>query len=335
MATVDEPLQLVIAFVAHHLSLGCHHIWLFLDRENPEVEAALADHPKLSVTRTDASYWDAIGEHPAVHVRRQLFNAQRAYREASGGPNGVDWLVHCDGDEFLIMEDVDRSLAELAALPGSLPSLRILNSERAWAAGAPRAHVFDGLERRPFRRRRGAMVDVFGEQSLFLRQGVLGYTAGKSFVRTGRPLFLGIHRPKRRAQDGWADHESRVMEWDSIFTRLIHFDGLTPFHWITKLRRKATDQPSPSVLQARVGEERMMQIETLCAAATSELDARRLHDDLRVLQPELITQLHALGQVGPIPIDIPSAIRESFPDLHLDLSEAGYDTWVRQKLIPQ
>ena len=57
VATVDEPAPLIIAFVAHTLSLGPKALHLFLDRPNPEAEAALRGLPNLHLVVCDAGHW--------------------------------------------------------------------------------------------------------------------------------------------------------------------------------------------------------------------------------------------------------------------------------------
>ncbi|SMY06077.1 glycosyltransferase family 2 protein [Flavimaricola marinus] len=256
VATVDEPLPLLAAFVAHHRALGAAQIYLYLDRDAPDVEALFAQDSAVILTRTDAAYWSAKGEYPQVHVRRQLFNAMDAYDQAR-----VDWLLHCDGDEFLHLSDALE--AELAALPDSVVSLTIQNSERVWLAGQDRPSIFAGAERHPVRRATGGLPDVFGASFKYLNQGLLGYPNGKPFARTWHHLYLGIHATKHRGSDGWADHEQKVKSWESTSTRLVYFDGLTPLHWKVKLLRKVRDAHSEAVLKTRLNERRFAQIEAI------------------------------------------------------------------------
>jgi len=331
VATLDEPLSLVAAFVAHHLSLGCAHIWLFLDAPLPEAEALLAQEPRVTVTQTDDAYWQERGGRPPVHVRRQLVNAQNAYAEATSGAHRVDWIIHCDGDEFLHF-DRGAFLAEIGAAPRSVLGMRILNSERVWIEGEPRDTIFAGHSRVPFRRRRGGLIDIYGEQTMFLRQGVLGFANGKCLARTGRGLFLGIHQPKLMGSDGWADHKSTVLTWDCHSAGLVHFDGLTPLHWIVKLLRKAKDQTNPEILRDRVGDARMAQVEFIQNADGDPELTRALHDSLRILPEDLVSNLRDLCQLAPMPVDIAGAVTEAFPNADIDLSEAAFDDWVAARM---
>jgi hypothetical protein len=321
VATVDEPLCLLAAFVAHHKALGAARIFLYLDKPAPEVAAFFAGDPAVVLTRTDSAYWQGKGEAPQVHVRRQLFNAMDAYDRAD-----VDWLLHCDGDEFLYLTDV--LAAELGALPRSVVSLTIPNTERVWLAGQDRPTIFAGAERHPVRRATGGLSEVYGAAHRYLNQGLVGYPNGKSFARTGQKLFLGIHSTKHRSEDGWAEHDSKVKAWESTTARLIHFDGLTPLHWKVKLLRKVQDARSDAILKTRLGERRFAQIEALRGSAGQPAAVRALHDSLRMLDDAMAERLVALGLLTAMPVDPWRAAVAAYPGAALDWSEAAFDDWV-------
>ena len=324
VATVDEPLVLLAAFVAHHLSLGADRIYLYLDRANPETEAFFQAEPCVDIIVCDAAYWAGFGNRPKVHVRRQLINARDAYDRAD-----VDWLLHCDGDEFLLFKHDLRT--ELAALPGTALSMRVINTERVWLQGHPRTSIFSGARRHPFRRQKGGGWDIYGASDLFLRQGILGYGAGKCFARTGKNLFPGIHSTKRRGADNWVDHASSVHGWESSAGQLVHFDGLTPLHWQVKLLRKSHAMFNKDRLSERVGEARMAQIEFVLEHRGDPAMVAELHDTLRVLDPELSERLRALSLLEDMGFDVAATTAHRFPDAGLDLSEEAFDGWLAQE----
>lgn len=324
-ATVDEPLPLLAAFVAHHLGLGAAQILLYLDADAPDVEAFFAAEPAITLVRTDAAYWAGKGETPPVHVRRQLFNGIDAYARAN-----VDWLFHCDGDEFLHFSG--DFPAELAALPPAVQSLRVLNSERVWLAGVPRTDIFAGMARHPLREGLERSVALFGDVDRFLRQGVLGYPNGKTFARTGQGLFMGIHDTKRMGQDGWADHASTVETRRSLTAGLVHFDGLTPLHWQVKLLRKVRDARSAEMLRKRVGAPRFAQIEAVQAQSGDPQAVASLHDTLRVLPEGLADRMAEEGLLEPLPVDPAAAVVARYPQAEIDLGEAAFDRWLAARL---
>ena len=75
VATVDEPLAVVQTFVAWHLSLGAAHVYLYCDRPNDPVQAAVAHLPRVSVVICDDAHWLRIGKsRPRRHQVRQVAN---------------------------------------------------------------------------------------------------------------------------------------------------------------------------------------------------------------------------------------------------------------------
>ena len=61
VATIKAPAAQVLAFAAHHLDLGAHRLFLYLDDENQAAFDALAAHPKCRPVLTDAAYWAKLG----------------------------------------------------------------------------------------------------------------------------------------------------------------------------------------------------------------------------------------------------------------------------------
>ena len=335
VATLDEPAALVAGFVAHHLTLGASEIHLYLDRPDPHLAALLSDLDKVHVTQCTDGYWakngrlfwtktPKAGQRPKVHVQRQAVNAQHAYARAQ-----VDWLMHCDGDEFLAAAPGAIG-QELGSYPPTIEAARILNSERAWLEGQSRSTIFDGVARRPFRRGGGGLFHIYGAAQPYLNQGVLGYTNAKCFTRTGRDLFLGIHRPKPRDDDG-PTPDAKVATWDSRTIELVHFDGLTPRHWMVKLLRKAQEQGADGALSKRLGAPRMAQLNAIREAAGSADALWDLHDLLRVLPKDVEVALRDLNQVQDVPMDVVGAAGRILPDAALDFSERAFDVWLAEK----
>ncbi len=188
VATIKAPLRDILGFAAHHLDLGAHRLYLYLDAPDPTTEAALRAHPKIRVQSCDAAYWQAadIGR-PKKHQPRQTYNASRAYGRASD----VDWLTHIDVDEFLWPQQDIASL--LAALPADAQALRVrpmellAGSETAYKSWIPPGPNRDRIT--------GRLYPTFGA---FLKGGFLSHVAGKLFVRTGLdtpqlPVTYRIH----------------------------------------------------------------------------------------------------------------------------------------------
>lgn len=99
VATVKAPEDKVLAFAAHHLSLGADHLWLYFDDPDQPIPDPLAHHPRVTVSLCDAAHWTRVGKaRPPQHQNRQTQNARFTYREKVSS----DWIVHIDVDEFIL-----------------------------------------------------------------------------------------------------------------------------------------------------------------------------------------------------------------------------------------
>ncbi len=96
VTTVKAPPEKVLAFVAHHLSLGCARIWLYFDDPEDPAFDAIADLPHVTAVRCDAEHWEKLRTRPERHQNRQVKNAQATWKACR-----LPWLGHIDVDEFL------------------------------------------------------------------------------------------------------------------------------------------------------------------------------------------------------------------------------------------
>jgi hypothetical protein len=290
-----EPVVLVLTHLAWHLAAGAAEVHLFLDDPADPVAGPAAALPGVTVTRCDAGFWarHPSGRRPGLITARQAFCATLAYGRA-----GVEWLVHLDADEFL-----SAPLAPaLARHVGHRGAVVIPVRERVYARPDPEA-LFEGLFRIPQPpARRGH--PLLAPLAPFAPAGVLGHALGKSATRTGLEVALHCHFPKPR--DGAAEVPKVAAEG----VVLLHFDGLTPAHWLAKQRaRIGANGP------AFLGPHRQAQIAAL-AACQGPAEERALHDRLRVLADP--APWVAAGLVEACPFDPAPACRAvlgSVPDL--------------------
>lgn len=230
VATVDEPTALVLAYAGWHRAIGAAEVHLYLDSPDPETEAALkALNDRVGgvfATVCDADYWAASpkGKRGGWTTRRQMVNADHAYARAQ-----VDWLLNSDADEFV--RDGAVLAAKLTELPPDVPALRLPTLERVHLEGEPGAHIFEGA----FRRRNGQFGKLgprlYGRWAKFLAFGLTGHPVGKSLVRTGLDIRNSIHFPLTQA--GKQLRPEQVLKG-----QLLHFDGLTPLHFLLKLANR-------------------------------------------------------------------------------------------------
>lgn len=97
VATVKAAEEKVLAFAAHHLSLGAARIFLYFDDPEDPAHEALARHARVTATRCTDAYWADRGGRHDRHQNRQSRNARDAYARCSS-----DWLTHIDVDEFIL-----------------------------------------------------------------------------------------------------------------------------------------------------------------------------------------------------------------------------------------
>lgn len=286
-ALADEPGVLVAAFVTHHLEQGAAEVHVCLDRPNEEARDLLAGVPGavLHAAGEDGWAFNGLGRRPGSHLGRQKYHASRVLAQTR-----LDWIVHCDTDEFVWPVAGRPVGAVLAGVRAGASWLRIEVAERVHRQGAPVPDIFAG----PFRLPRDDFATwgrpIYDEAArMLLHRGVSGHQLGKSAVRSGRGLFAGVHRPVR----DWRGADRDIPFDGTADLRLLHFDGLTELHYALKMVRRALAlqgaQP-PSH-----GPHRLLQIEALAGAGG---DARAIHDQwqaAKTITPAQAAQLADLG----------------------------------------
>ncbi|WP_322894125.1 MULTISPECIES: glycosyltransferase family 2 protein [unclassified Yoonia] len=300
VATVDEPLVLVQAFVAWHLALGAAEVTLYFDRPDDPAAQIMEQVPQVRVIRCDMTHWQE--RRPAKHEVRQVQNATQAYRACT-----ADWLLHCDADEYLWAPG--GVSAALAAMAPAMDCAIVPVAERVYLPGTQPMAIFDGVFRRPFTSPARVGARVFGPDYALTRGGLAGHMQGKVFTRTGRGLELSIHRPK-------AKYACRMAPVTGV--ELLHFDGLTPQHWLRKLRLRAEMfahhggmAPSP---------HRQAQIDAILADPQGGM---AVHDRVKRLTPDLARILTRKGLLLHAPFDLAPMVADLFGAV--DLSCASID----------
>ncbi|PWJ22079.1 glycosyltransferase family 2 protein [Jannaschia seohaensis] len=299
VSMVSEPPQLVLAFVAHWLDRGAGHVHLHLDAPDPALMARLGAVSGCSVTVLDAGYWQ--GDRPARQVDRQRAMLQHVY---DAGP--AEWLLHVDADEALHPEVELRTILRRAR-PG-LRKLRLGVAERVHAGRVNPDDIFDGVFRRPTPAAlAGRVAEIDGSAARYLEAGMTGYASHKSLTRTGLGVTVGVHGAK-------AAGKGLLLEG-----ALLHFDGMTPRNWTQKRHRVMAQQLA---CHANGPMERRAQFRHLLRHGDVE---GALYRRLKVLSPERMAALDALGLIQDIRHDPSEAIRRRIPGAAPDLSVAAFD----------
>lgn len=283
--TAREPLPLIETNVRWHLGTGACEAHVYLDRADDPAAGALTVIPGCRVTLCDAAYWQARRPRrgaPASQMRRQSVNAADAQDHSR-----ADWIVHLDADEFLWQ---DRPLAgELPYAAELGAELRFPVLERSLLQGVPQQTLFDGVFRRASGAGKAMDAVIQGDMAPFLRAGMFSHGSGKCAVPVGRGFRQMVHESFVEAQG----RRVRAPAWSSTTTRLLHFDGLTPLHWLIKLIRYK-GQPL-DVQQHILPPHRLAQIAWMLARMEKADEAFAAEAELRRLSPGRVARLRGFG----------------------------------------
>ncbi len=310
--TANEPTALVECNVRWHLATGASAVFVFLDDPDDRAGTRLAAIPGCTVQWCDDAYWQARRPNhgrPASQMRRQVINANRAQNQC-----GLDWLFHIDADEF-IWQDGDLK-AELAAHDDPRTELNLPVLERMFPEG-DRVSLFDG----PFRATSDLQTNeteaAFGPFERFMKRGQYSHGAGKSGVRVGAGLRLGVHNATRTGSEG---RQRRVARRISSTARLLHFDGLTPLHWAAKCLRYL--QNPEAVQSAILQRHRAAQIAWMQERCTDVQSMRNAHRTMFAATAQRQSQLEQFGLLETIAFDPACVLGADCPDLSVDAFDA-------------
>lgn len=195
VATVKAPADQVLAFIAHHLSLGADRLWICFDDPEDPAFAQVETLPRVTAILCTDGWWQANGGRHERHQNRQARNARLTQRACD-----LDWLGHLDVDEFL---HASRPVADiLSELPADNLALRMDPFEAMHDPNLPEDIFTARHFRGPLRdAHRFLRTPVLGEYQSILPKGNLSHTAGKCFCRPGVPgVVLRLHAVALRGE---------------------------------------------------------------------------------------------------------------------------------------
>ena len=282
---VREDRPVLERFVNHHLALGASYVTLYFDDPDDPWFDHFAAQPGVQAVRCDAAHWDGMGRRrPPYQQRRQLFNADTAYRTCQ-----TDWQAHVDADELILAVEGVSVSDVLAAADRAIPALYIPVIE-------PLTGEADAQGRRPFRKKTlglGARrkARLYGDYAPLLRKGMIGHANGKSFLRAGLSGWThGIHYARPRAKPGDLPVESDDM-------RLAHLHCESEADWIARELRRT--QSAGYSMRAAGGAELLGKLKELDPQGTAGMDdtevLARFFQAVSVLSDPLADRLKKFG----------------------------------------
>lgn len=306
IATIKAETPAILRFVAHHLELGAHRVYIYLDAPNEDAQQALRDHPRCRVVRTDDGYWKRHnGKRPDMHQPRQTFNATRAYARASD----VDWLMHMDVDEFLVSAPQIANL--LAALPDTVQCARARPMELL-AGGDPKTDAAFKTFIPAGKARERTVAQLYPTYGEHLKGGFLSHIAGKIFVRTG------IDGLKFRIHNAFVQGETNPNHVELPELHLAHFHATDWATWHAHFAYRHHEGSyradlGPSRARDRGGIT-MHELFTLISEEEGEAGLRAFFNEVCADTPALRQRLQDAGHLMCTTFKFDTNIAKHFPD---------------------
>ncbi|MEO0891980.1 MAG: glycosyltransferase family 2 protein [Pseudomonadota bacterium] len=309
VSTVKAPTEDILNFAAHHLDLGAHRVFIYLDAPNDTALAALKGHPKCRVTLTDDGYWRRRKGRPDKHQPRQTANATHCYNRSPQ----IDWLAHIDVDEFLW--PFKALPAQLASLPAGTRSARVRPIEALESDPndpPPPGHIWcKGFARMQKQRREetNAIYPTYGDH---LNGGFLSHVAGKVFVRTGQEnVSLRIHNAFFNKE---ADPDPAPLE-DMALVHMhaeswAHFKSFYQFR-LAKGSYRESLKPAPMPDGVALN---MNQLFATLESEDGEDALRAFFQEVCTATPELRARLETFGHLHRVQLDLDAKRRAHFPE---------------------
>lgn len=305
VTTVKAPVVAILGFAAHHLDLGAHRIFIYLDDDNRAGFDILKAHPKIRPVLTDDAYWQAMGmKRRAKHQSRQFENARHAY----GRAGDLDWLAHIDVDEFLL-PSVPMA-AQLAALPDDCLCARVRPVE-ALSPVAPGQPLYAKARTQDRALRNQQTERLYPDYGAHLNGGFLSHVAGKMVYRTGVPgLKAHIHNvtvdevqnPGQQELTGTELLHMHAKSWDAF---------IAAYHYrIEKGSYRAELKPNRPLEQGGLTLHQMFKA---IHDAQGEAGLRHFFDQVCAASDSHLAALEAEGLLRRPALDLEAAVARHFP----------------------
>ena len=305
VSTIKADHRAVLDFVAYHVELGAHRLYIHLDVPAPETFAALKAHPKVRVFTCDAAYWRRLGvARPAKHQARQTANATHAYRSRA---TEVDWLIHIDVDEFLWPDDpVDQTLA---ALPAKVQCARVRPIEALAPVDGLPVHFKGFLPAGP--EREATVARLYPRFGPYVKGGFVSHLAGKLFLRTG----LGAATIK--IHNAFVDGVMNPGEAELDSLRLCHCHAKSWDQWLAAFQYRLTHGSYRAELAPARARDKggltLHEVLSLVQDSEGEAGLRAFYDELCADTPALRLALETEGLLYRCDLQLEAKRQKQFP----------------------
>lgn len=292
VSTIKAPIRDIQQFCAHHLELGAHRIYLYLDDPDQEGVETLKAHPKLRVRLCTDHFWQRQhGRRPKKHQNRQVANAAHAYRRRVE----VDWLTHIDVDEFLWPSK--PLSAQLAGLPADCLVARVRPSE-ALAPNQPEETTYFKRLTLDRERRDNQTAEIYPTFGRFLNGGFLSHVQGKLFYRTGvQGLTAKIHNVL-------VEEEMNPGQVELRDTELLHMHAKSWDDFLAAFQYRLHNGSYRSELKAKHGGMSMHQLFSSIYDQNGEPGLRGFYDEVCTASPELLSRLRSHDLLSSHALDL-------------------------------
>lgn len=281
VSTVKAPITQIQDFCAHHLELGAHRIYLYLDDPEQEGLVGLTEHPKIRTTLCNERYWKQhLGRRPKKHQNRQVENASHAYARRTE----VDWLVHIDVDEFLWPRS--RFADQLAALPRDCLVGRIRPAEAlANLQPSPTTHFKRLIVNAT--KRRVTTNEIYPTYGEFLNGGFLSHVQGKLAYRTQ------IEGLRAKIHNVFLEDQKNPGEKELNETELLHLHAKSWGDFLVAFQFRLNQGSYRSELKAAQNGMTMHQLFSAIYDEEGEQGLRAFYQEVCTASPQLLDRLRA------------------------------------------
>lgn len=301
VTTIKADVIDILSYVAYHIELGAHRLYIYLDEPNPAAYDRLKAHPKVRVITCDEIWWrKRFSKRPEKHQVRQTMNATHAYHRRPE----VDWLIHMDVDEFIAPDIALES--QLAALPAA-QKVAVIRPAEVLAGGDGTAFKACPPSKGKRDHIMQALYPTFGAH---LKAGFLSHLTGKVFARTGMPdAELRIHHL-------YLEGERIMNDAELTQSTLCHLHTTSWEHWRDSFNYRIKSGSYRSELTSNRAHELGMTLHELLSLLhdeEGETGLRAFFDEVCADSPDLRKRLAAQGLLKTHNLDLEGARTRVFP----------------------